>query len=123
MDFKTLNSQILEALDWIFKMEKAFKEFIQLIEDEKFYEAHEVLEEIWYPSRKQKDPDTLLLKAFINASVSFELQKRGKSSQAKRVWKNYEKYIDNIHICSEENFYHFKKIKAFLEFKRDKLLA
>ena len=33
-----------------------------------------------------------LLKGFINASVSFELLKRGRPEASQRVWKNYLKY-------------------------------
>lgn len=103
-------------------MEKVFKKFTDLINNEKYYEAHEVLEDVWFPVRKNKDPDTLLLKAFINASVSFELNKRGKIPQAKKVWKNYEKYINNINICSQENFSYFKNIKSFLEDRYNQLI-
>ncbi len=104
-------------------MEKLYIKFKDLIDKQKFYEAHEVLEELWFPKRKSKDPDTLLLKAFINASVSFELKKRGKTMQAKKVWKNYEKYIEHINICSQKNFYHFISIKSLLEQKYKELFC
>ncbi len=63
-----------------------------MIEKEQFYKAHEVLEEIWFPRRKTKDDETLILKGFINASVALELNKRGKREKALKVWKTYEKY-------------------------------
>ncbi|WP_187647713.1 DUF309 domain-containing protein [Nitrosophilus labii] len=104
-------------------MDKRCELFIKLIEKEKYYDAHEVLEEVWFPNRKDKNPDILLLKAFINASVSFELIKRGKEAQARKVWGNYQKYIVYINKCSSENIGNFKKIKTVLESNYAKLLS
>lgn len=104
-------------------MDKNFKLFIKLINNEEYYEAHEVLEEVWFPNRKKSDPDTFLLKGFINASVSFELLKRGKKDQAIKVWKNYEKYIVYLDSCSPNNLKIFKDIKLILEKKYEQLLS
>lgn len=66
--------------------------FIQNIEHGNFYEAHEDLELLWYPRRFEQSDEVKLLKGFINASVSFELNKKGKKEQAKKVWQTYLKY-------------------------------
>ena len=62
------------------------------LQQHKFYEAHEALEELWFPRRFEKDPEVLFLKGCINASVSFELHKRGRKARAKKVWATYLKY-------------------------------
>jgi len=73
-------------------IEKKLKEFEKLLEEGSFFQAHEVLEEVWFRRRFEDDNEIKLLKGFINASVSFELFKRGKKKQSKRVWLNYLKY-------------------------------
>ena len=66
--------------------------FKALLEAQQYYDAHESLEEIWFPRRFEDDDEVKLLKGFINASVSFELQKQGRLESSKKVWKNYLKY-------------------------------
>ena len=70
--------------------------FIACLDEGRYYDAHEVLEALWYPRRFEKDPEVLLLKGMINASVSFELHRRGREDRAKGPWKSYEKY--RIHL-------------------------
>jgi len=76
-------------------MKEAFEEFKSLILKKKYYEAHEVLEEIWHPLRKSLHPDRDIIRGFINAAVSLELKKRGRNNYLK-VWKTYEKHKKNI---------------------------
>jgi hypothetical protein len=78
-------------------------EFILCLNEERFYDAHEALEAVWFPRRFEKNNEVKLLKGFINASVSFELYKLGRIEQSKKVWANYIKYrqlllkIDSAH--------------------------
>jgi hypothetical protein len=90
----------------------ACKEYQLLIEKERFYEAHEVLEAFWFERRKEKTPFALSLKAFINAAVSFELWRRGKRDGALRVWKTYLKYRHFVQMCHEPVL---DETKAFVE--------
>ena len=74
-------------------------DFIQELNEERFYDAHETLEKIWFPRRFEEDDEIKLIKGFINAAVSFELIKKGRIEPAKKVWKNYLKYkglIDKV---------------------------
>jgi hypothetical protein len=71
-------------------------EFVKCLNEERFYDAHEALEELWFPRRFEKSAEVMLLKGFINASVSFELIKRGKTTQSKKVWRNYLKYRQSL---------------------------
>jgi hypothetical protein len=70
--------------------------FIKNLRDKNFYAAHEDLESIWFPRRFEDNNEIKLLKGFINASVSFELLKKGKIEPSKKVWGNYLKYRDLV---------------------------
>lgn len=90
-------------------------EFILCLDEQRYYDAHEALEEIWFPRRFEKDDEMYLLKGFINASVSFELRKKNKLPQSKKVWKNYLKYRPLLYkvTSSYNNEYH--SIARYLE--------
>jgi len=92
-------------------LEQRCQEFIALIQKEEFFKAHEVLEELWFPKRKEKSEELLILKGFINAAVALELKKRGKKQQAQQVWKTYQKYSLLISPSSKPIF---KEISALL---------
>jgi hypothetical protein len=88
--------------------EDRLNSFIQNLHSENFYDAHEDLEYLWFPRRFEESDEVKLLKGFINASVSFELLKKGKIEPSKKVWGNYLKYrdlvssIDSIYL---KNYY------------------
>jgi hypothetical protein len=67
-------------------------EFVKALDQKNFFEAHEVLEKIWFVKRFEDTNEIKLLKGFINACVSFELHKRGRANASARVWKTYLKY-------------------------------
>jgi len=83
-------------------------EYKELILQHKFFEAHEVLEEFWFPRRKEKSLEVLIAKGFINAAVAFELKRRGRDKNAKRVFKTYIKFSklidDNKDFLELKNF-------------------
>ena len=87
--------------------------FIHNIQSGNFYEAHEDLESLWYPRRFEQSDEVKLLKGFINASVSFELAKKGKTEQAKKVWQTYLKYetlLENIDSPHTPTYRHIAKL-------------
>ena len=88
------------------------KEYKELILKHKFFEAHEVLEEFWFPRRKQKDDLTLVIKGFINAAVSFELYKRERVENSNRVWQVYLKFAKKIDNLESKEL---KELKNFIE--------
>lgn len=90
---------------------KEIKKFKQHIKDKNYFEAHEALEELWFPIRKTKTDYCLVLKGFINGAVSLELFKRGKIAQSKNVYQIYLKYT------SEKKLYTFEKKEKFQELK------
>ena len=89
-----------------------FNVFINHINNNEFYEAHEVLEEYWHTIRKTDNPYKNVYRGFINAAVAMELKKRGRNNY-KRVWATYEKYR-HLYLQKEE----FIKIMNFLDSKR-----
>ncbi|WP_294964932.1 DUF309 domain-containing protein [Sulfurimonas sp.] len=97
---------------------KHLNEFVKCLDEQRYFDAHEALEEIWFP-RRFEDDEMKLLKGFINAAVSFELQKRSRADASDRVWKNYLKYrplldkidspyLDRYHFIAK----HLKSIKT-----------
>ena len=103
-------------------IEQKIEEFISCIENHQFYEAHEALEEVWFPRRFEKTSEVMLLKGFINAAVSFELLKRGRLPQSERVWQNYLKYKPHLNnIITNRLHLHYTQLSHFLEKQRSSL--
>ncbi|HSR74327.1 MAG TPA: DUF309 domain-containing protein [Sulfurovum sp.] len=83
-------------------LEGALKEYLELLEKEAYFEAHEVMEEAWHPLRLNNHPLKNLAKGFINAAITFEHIKRnrkGAAVKAVKVIASYERYK---HLCTEE---------------------
>lgn len=76
--------------------EKQLDLFIQNLQNQNFYDAHEDLEILWFARRFEESDEVRLLKGFINASVCFELHKKGRTEASQKVWNNYIKYRDLI---------------------------
>ena len=91
------------------EQDQLLNDFISQVSEEKFYDAHESLEAIWFPRRFEDNDEMKLLKGFINAAVSFELIKRGRYESSKRVWKSYLKYRPLLYKVQSPhlNKYHF----------------
>jgi len=87
--------------------EEQLRRFVQNLRSGNFYDAHEDLEVLWFERRFEKSDEVKFLKGLINASVCFELHKKGKAEQAERVWSNYLKYrdlIDKIDSVHKERY-------------------
>ena len=84
------------------------EEFKVCLNEERYYDAHEALEEVWFPRRFEKSTEMLLLKGFINAAVSFELTKRQRIEPSKKAWLTYLKYRPLLYKVSSpyQNEYH-----------------
>ena len=89
-----------------------FENFEILINNEDFFEAHEVLEEYWHTIRKTTNPYKNVYRGFINAAVAMELKKRGRKNY-KKVWATYEKYKP---LYKQEK--KFIKVMEFLDSKK-----
>lgn len=74
------------------RLRAPFEDYLRCLKEERYFDAHEVLEALWFPRRFEKSSEVKLLRGLINAAVSFELIKRGRRDASRRVWKNYLKY-------------------------------
>jgi len=92
--------------------------FKKCIEHGQFYEAHEALEDAWFPRRFEQKSEVKILKGFINAAVSFELEKRGRTEQSRRVWANYLKYRQLLLTAETPYKNEFYKLSRYLERKK-----
>ena len=98
-------------------MKQLINRYKDLLKKGYFFEAHEALEEYWFPRRKDKSPKVLIVKGFINAAVSLELHKRGRLQASKRVWKTYEKLTKLLNENSDSSL---KELKSYVDsFKID----
>jgi len=94
---------------------KYCKDFILALDEKRFYDAHEVLEELWFPIRFVESNEVKLLKGFINAAVSFELLKKGRQKAAKKAWLNYLKYRQLLFKISSSEVQFYYKISQHIE--------
>jgi predicted metal-dependent hydrolase len=78
-----------------YDLEGALKAYLELLDQEEYFEAHEVLEEAWHPLRLSSHPLSNLVKGLINGAIAFEHIKRNKSNmpaRAQKVIASYERY-------------------------------
>ncbi len=76
-------------------LEGALREYLKLLEEGAYFEAHEVMEEAWHPLRLKKHPLANLAKGYINAAITFEHIKRDRKNaneKAKKVLSSYERH-------------------------------
>jgi len=85
------------------------------IDEGRYYDAHEELEELWFPRRFEENDEIKLLKGFINAAVSFELIKRGRKNPSKKAWANYLKYRPLLYKISSPFLNDYHKLSRHIE--------
>lgn len=76
-------------------LQNALQEYIRLLKESSYFEAHEVLEKAWHLLRKAGHPLKDLVKGLINGAISFEHLKRNRknaSLKARKVIASYERY-------------------------------
>ena len=103
-------------------MTKYIDRFVTCIDETRYFDAHEALEEVWFPRRFEDNDEMKLIKGFINAAVSFELIKRGRPEPSSRVWKNYEKYKVLLENVKSPHLGRYKELALYLENKREELV-
>ncbi len=95
-------------------MKKHLELFIDDIENDRFVEAHEIMEEYWREAKKLDHPLKNLCKGLINGATAFELVKRDKMKGAFQLWSTYEKYLP-IMVEGIENYELFYKADKLLQ--------
>lgn len=103
-------------------MHNKIKEFISCLDEKRYYDAHEALEESWFPRRFEKENEVMLLKGFINAAVSLELHKRGRSKQSQKVWSNYLKYRQLLFKMHSQHLNSYYQLSRYIESIQNKTL-
>jgi hypothetical protein len=96
-------------------------EFTLCLREQRFYDAHEALEALWFPRRFEDSAEVKLLKGFINAAVSFELLKKKRTKQSKKVWMNYLKYRQLLFKVNSPYLNEYYKLSRHIELLADKL--
>ena len=104
-------------------MRSVCERFIELIEAGEYYEAHEVLEEVWFPRRFEDDDEVRLIKGFINASVAFELVKKGRMAPARKTWKVYLKYRPLLESVESAGRPHYEAVERALDAEYERLFG
>lgn len=82
-------------------LEGALQHYLTLLEEEAYFEAHEVLEEAWHPLRLSEDPLANLAKGLINGAITFEHIKRNRKSVKKKAQTVIASYERHKHLCVE----------------------
>jgi hypothetical protein len=71
--------------------------YLKQLNKKEFYEAHETIEEVWFPIRFNKNNlKVKIFKGLINAAVSFRLIQLDKVKQSKRPFNTFLKYSKYI---------------------------
>lgn len=76
-------------------MAEALRRYIGMLDSGDYFEAHEILEAVWYPMRRERNDLTNLLKGLINGAVAFEHLKRGKpgaQERARKVMHSFDRF-------------------------------
>ncbi len=97
------------------KHKELLDEFVLCLHQKRYYDAHEAIESIWFKRRFEDCDEMRLLKGFINSAVSFELRKRGKIPQSKRVWENYLKYKPLLNKVTSPHLNKYNTISQHIE--------
>jgi len=83
-------------------------EFISLILDKQFVEAHEVLEHDWRELKKAGEKDKAkFIQGLINGTTAIALFYKGRESAFIKVWSTFQKYkplIDTIKLDEKEKY-------------------
>jgi hypothetical protein len=84
-------------------VESACEAYLRSLEEERYYDAHEDLEALWFPRRFESDDEVKLWKGFINAAVCFELIKLGRPKPSQTAWNTYIKYVALLDTLESEH--------------------
>lgn len=105
-------------------LEEALEEYLTLLKQEQYYDAHEALEEAWHPLRKANHPLKNLVKGLINGAVAFEHIKRNRTDakrKAATVYKSFDKH-KHLLIQGIEHYELFRGACEKVELLKHKLI-
>lgn len=99
----------------------ACEAFLTSLEQERYYDAHEDLEALWFPRRFEDNDEVKLWKGFINAAVCFELIKKGRPKPSEVPWKTYLKYVVLLESLETEHKHIYVTMMQSIQNKRGEL--
>ena len=105
-------------------LDAILEQYLQELKDEKFFDAHETLEEAWHPLRKNNHPLKNLIKGLINGAICFEHLKRNRQDalrKATSVLKSYERH-KSLCVAGIEHYELFNKACKKIEALKNKHL-
>ena len=99
------------------EINKDLEKIIFLLENDKF-------EDLWreYKNDEISRQESFILKAFVNASVTFELYKMQRIEHSNNVWNTYKKYENLIDKLETLNTNNYKRIKEIIYKKREEYI-
>jgi hypothetical protein len=106
-------------------MLQALEAFLQVVEEEDFVEAHEVLEETWraWKNNPQTRQESYILKGLINGATALALVRLGREASAHKVWETYEKYRPLIETTPSPLTLDYRRACALLEAKYSEVFS
>jgi predicted metal-dependent hydrolase len=85
----------------------SIEEFISAVSQEKFVEAHELLEEEWkYYKRIEQKSKAKAVQGLINGATALALYKKNRPDAYVRIWKVFKKYKILIEELDNSDKYH-----------------
>jgi len=102
-------------------LKEALTNYLTFLEKEKYFDAHEALEEAWHPLRKAHHPLKNLIKGLINGAICFEHIKRDRKDakrKARQVLKSFERHKHLFTKDIEHNRLFKESCKKIEELKR-----
>jgi len=94
----------------------SIEEFITAVSQEKFVEAHELLEEEWkYYKRIEEKSKAKAVQGLINGATALALYKKNRPDAYVRIWKVFKKYKILIEELDNNEKYH--EASVLLELK------
>ena len=96
---------------WVLLLDKGnykIDEFIEMIINHEFVEAHEVLEDDWKALKNIGDKKSAkFLQGLINGTTSLALFVKGREEAGKRVWSTFMKYkslFDEVELNDKHRY-------------------
>ena len=84
-----------------YNLEEALESYLRLLDRERYFDAHEVLEEVWHLLRKVEHPLKNLTKGLINGAICFEHLKRDRYDSKRKALTVLKSYERHKHLCVE----------------------
>ncbi len=91
--------------------------FIEAIHENKFIEAHEILEESWKKLKQTNKDEANIQKGLINGATAIALKLKGRNEGAVMVWNTFEKYRELINTTKSPLLKKYKQAENILDQK------